>query len=122
MSKNSFTSKITEMRAIFDVERLFVRRFTRVIFLYNIVFQFALCKSSLIVQFNNLYWLHFFNEANCYLLQNLSCNMTGSSWHEWRPVSCYESIVSRNEYPTIELYILNWNINLKEPMLVDVVS
>ena len=24
--------------------------------------------------------------------------------------------------PTVELYILNWNINLKEPMLVDVVS
>lgn len=45
-------------------------------FLYNIVFQFALCKSFLIVQFNNLYWLHFFNEANCYLLQNLSCNLT----------------------------------------------
>lgn len=48
-------------------------------FLCNIVFQFALCKSFLIAQFNNLYWLHFFNEANCYLLQNLSCNLTGSS-------------------------------------------
>lgn len=68
--KNSFTSKITEMRAIFDVERLF--RFgdlQELFFLYNIVFQFALCKSFMIAQFNNSYWLHFFNEANCYLLQ-----------------------------------------------------
>lgn len=49
MSKNSFTSKITEMRAIFDVERLFVRRFTRVIF-FCITLSFNL-------RYVNLSWL-----------------------------------------------------------------